>query len=62
MKIVSGLKIEENNNDKTDSISIKDNVKISVEHATGEKCDRCWMYDDDIEDGLCPRCRKILEK
>ena len=61
--IVSGLKIEESDNNSDDSkLSIKDNLKIEVEHATGEKCDRCWMYDDHIEDGLCPRCKKILEK
>ena len=27
-----------------------------------EKCERCWKYDEDIEDGLCPRCREVLGK
>ena len=27
-----------------------------------EKCERCWKYDEDISDGLCPRCREVLGK
>ena len=53
--IVSGLKIEENKRKREDSLGIK------VEHADGEKCERCWMYDEHTEDGLCPRCKKVLE-
>ena len=53
--IVSGLKIEENKR-KEEKMGIK------VEHADGEKCERCWMYDEHTEDGLCPRCREVLEK
>ena len=54
--IVSGLKIEENKRKREDSLGIK------VEHADGEKCERCWMYDEHTEDGLCPRCKKVLEE
>ena len=54
--IVSGLKIEENNRKQEIKLGVK------VEHADGEKCDRCWMYDEHTEDGLCPRCQKVLEK
>ena len=53
--IVSGLKIEENKRKREDVIGIK------VEHADGEKCERCWMYDEHTQDGLCPRCKKVLE-
>ena len=53
--IVSGLEIEENKRKREDELGIK------VEHAHGEKCERCWMYDENTEDGLCPRCRKVLE-
>ena len=53
--IVSGLKIEENKR-KEEKMGIK------VEHADGEKCERCWMYDEHTEDGLCPRCREVLGK
>ena len=53
--IVSGLKIEENKR----KLEVK--LGIKVEHADGEKCERCWMYDEHTEDGLCPRCKKVLE-
>ena len=35
---------------------------IEVLHADGEKCERCWKYDVDLKDGLCPHCRKVLGK
>jgi isoleucyl-tRNA synthetase len=34
---------------------------VSVEPATGTKCDRCWRYVPDVNDqGLCPRCVEAL--
>ena len=54
--IVSGLEIQENNRKQEEKLGVK------VEHATGEKCERCWMYNDHIEDGLCPRCKEVLEQ
>lgn len=54
--IVSGLEIQENNRKQEEKLGVK------VEHATGEKCERCWRYNDHIEDGLCPRCKEVLEK
>ena len=53
--IVSGLNIEENKRRREEGLGIK------VEHADGEKCERCWMYDENTKDGLCPRCKKVLE-
>ena len=35
---------------------------INVLHADGEKCERCWKYDVDLKDGLCPHCREVLGK
>lgn len=32
---------------------------IKVEHAEGEKCERCWKYAD-LKDGLCPRCFEVV--
>lgn len=54
--IVSGLEIQENNRKQEEKLGVK------VEHATGEKCERCWMYNDHLEDGLCPRCKEVLGK
>ena len=54
--IVSGLEIQENNRKQEEKLGVK------VEHSTGEKCERCWMYNDHLKDGLCPRCKEVLEK
>ena len=35
---------------------------VAAEHAAGTKCLRCWKYDAAVgENGLCPRCAKVLE-
>ena len=52
--IVSGINIEENSRKQEAKLGVK------VEKADGEKCERCWMYDEHAEDGLCPRCRNVL--
>jgi isoleucyl-tRNA synthetase len=37
-------------------------LHVSVSHAAGNKCLRCWKYDSAVgEAGLCPRCAKVLE-
>ncbi len=53
--MVSGLDIKEEQR--------KSEIKLGVKvmHADGEKCERCWMYDENTVDGLCPRCKKVLE-
>ena len=34
---------------------------VAAEHAAGTKCLRCWKYDAAVgENGLCPRCAKVL--
>ncbi len=39
-------------------------IAVVVAPAAGEKCDRCWMYSDEVvHDGegvLCPRCAAIV--
>jgi len=36
---------------------------VSAAHATGNKCLRCWKYETTVgEDGLCPRCAKVLKQ
>ena len=35
---------------------------VSAAHAAGNKCLRCWKYETTVgEDGLCPRCTKVLK-
>ena len=36
---------------------------VSASHAAGSKCLRCWKYETTVgEDGLCPRCAKVLKQ
>ena len=49
--IVSKLEIQENK---------KNIIEVKVEHADGEKCQRCWKYSDDIKNGLCLNCQNVL--
>ena len=36
---------------------------VSAAHAAGNKCLRCWKYETSVgEDGLCPRCAKVLKQ
>ncbi|MBS4904538.1 MAG: isoleucine--tRNA ligase [Subdoligranulum variabile] len=36
---------------------------VSAAHAAGNKCLRCWKYESTVgEDGLCPRCAKVLKQ
>ena len=39
---------------------------IKVEHADGEKCQRCWNYSEDLGSvgeltDLCPRCQAVVK-
>ena len=36
-------------------------LTVKVTPATGEKCQRCWKFDEHVgEDGLCPRCHHVV--
>jgi isoleucyl-tRNA synthetase len=39
---------------------------IRIEHAEGEKCERCWNYSTELGsvgelDHLCPRCQEVVK-
>ncbi|MFN3966531.1 MAG: isoleucine--tRNA ligase [Endomicrobiia bacterium] len=38
-------------------------IKITVLHADGKKCPRCWNWSTEITDDseICPKCKKALE-
>lgn len=41
---------------------VVDGLGVQAEHAAGAKCLRCWKYETTVGDnGLCPRCAKVLE-
>ena len=35
-------------------------VDVKVTKSTGEKCNRCWNYVDELVGDICPRCHHIL--
>ncbi|NLJ77217.1 MAG: isoleucine--tRNA ligase [Peptococcaceae bacterium] len=40
---------------------------IAVQPATGDKCERCWMYHDEVgadetHQTLCPRCAQVMKQ
>ncbi|MDI6752357.1 MAG: isoleucine--tRNA ligase [bacterium] len=35
-------------------------LEVSTKKAIGVKCQRCWIWNDSIEDELCPRCREVV--
>ena len=39
-----------------------DGIEAEVREATGEKCQRCWNFDQLDGEGLCPRCASVVEK
>lgn len=58
VRIVKGL----TDGEETD----REDLRISVEQATGEKCERCWIYsptvgDNDKHPHLCSRCVSVIE-
>ncbi|MGL4897816.1 MAG: zinc finger domain-containing protein, partial [Cetobacterium sp.] len=43
----------------------KDDSFVKVEHADGEKCERCWKYSTELGTNpehptVCPRCTSAL--
>ena len=37
-------------------------ISVEVTKASGEKCQRCWIYHEELNaEGLCPRCAKALK-
>ncbi len=43
-----------------------DGLSIGIDRASGEKCQRCWMYhpkvsQDGAHPGLCPRCASVVK-
>ncbi len=55
--IVSKLELTSNNGESYDD------CKVEVIKHNGHRCERCWnRFDEELVDGLCPRCRKAYEK
>ena len=43
--------------------STDEGIAVLVEHAAGNKCPRCWQFDDTLNpDHLCRRCERVLSQ
>ncbi len=64
--IVSGVSLVNDANGEMKSDSNADVYSYSVEKASGEKCERCWIYSDDVGESaehptLCKRCASVVK-
>ena len=63
--IVSDIEVADSSDDNFTAAEEIENLKIKITHADGEKCERCWKYDDLGTDPehptLCPRCTGVLK-
>lgn len=61
--IVSQVKVVDKLDDQATAYEHGD---IVIEHADGEKCERCWNYSEDLGAAdelthLCPRCQQVVK-
>ena len=63
--IVSDIEVTDSSDDNFTAAEEIENLKIKITHADGEKCERCWKYDELGSDSehptLCPRCAAVLK-
>jgi isoleucine--tRNA ligase len=63
--IVSDIEVTDSSDENFTAAEEIENLKIKITHADGEKCERCWKYDDLGTDPehptLCPRCTGVLK-
>lgn len=66
--IVSGVRLHEIWEAAPAAVSVEEyGVKIHVERAGGQKCIRCWLYDESVgtfagHPGLCCRCYHVVSE
>ncbi len=63
--IVSAVSIQNQEGDASFTDTDMDGLRIRVQPSGGEKCERCWVYDetvgeDDQHPTVCARCRSVL--
>ena len=61
--MVSGVKVCENRRNADEEVAIG----VKVESAEGEKCERCWKYNEHVgghkeHSTICPRCIDAITK
>ncbi len=64
--ITSQAYLHQGKNDDVSAAETVPELAVKVEKAVGEKCERCWMYHEEVGKNaehptLCPRCASVLE-
>ena len=67
--IVSDLTMHEPQEERPEGVQaaeVHEGLGILVQPAKGEKCERCWMFDEGVGKNeehptLCPRCSTVLK-
>ena len=63
--IVSKVEIAESTDENFTKAEEVEGLEIKITRAEGEKCERCWKYDnlgvDAEHPTLCPRCTEVLK-
>ncbi|WDA44085.1 isoleucine--tRNA ligase [Fusobacterium nucleatum] len=63
--IVSDLEVVDSADENFTDAEEIEKLTIKITHADGEKCERCWKYDELGSDSehptLCPRCAAVLK-
>lgn len=64
--IVSSLEITKSVDDAFSECEENKDIKIKILHADGEKCERCWKYENSVGNDnehptLCARCSSVLK-
>jgi isoleucyl-tRNA synthetase len=64
--IVSQVDLNNNLNEEENHQGTESSVLVKVKEARGEKCDRCWKYDESVgtheeHPDICDRCAAVVE-
>ena len=64
---VSKLNLERENSDRAPNDVFSDEIRVLVEHADGQKCERCWHWETDVGSNpehptICGRCVEAVKE
>jgi isoleucyl-tRNA synthetase len=64
---VSKLNLEREESDRPADDVYSEEIRVTVEHADGHKCERCWHWETDVgahpeHPTLCERCVEAVKQ
>lgn len=45
----------------TVNIAVGEEIKVYLHKSNGVKCERCWLYFKQTENGVCERCKNVIK-